>query len=197
MRIIELAIKHGRYVYRWITVLRKREGCRAKAKRVERIWRQENFKVPKRRSKRGLLSLGDGSRIRQRVQHRNHVWSFDFVADRTQDGRPPRMLTIVDEDMRECPPIGLERRLDSECVLGRLTMNVTERGTPSYIRSDDGPEFTAKAVRERLGHLGAHTRFIEPGNPWENGYNELSNDRLRDELLNGEIFYTLMEKQGC
>jgi len=192
-RIIELAREYGRYGYRRITALLRREGWHVNAKRVERIWRQEGLKVPKKQPKRGRLWLGDGSCIRRRAEHRNHVWSYDFVADRTHDGRPIRMLTMVDEYTRECLAIDVERRLDSENVLERLTALFTERGTPTYIRSDNGAEFTAKVVREWLGRLGVQTLFIEPGSPWENGYNESFNGKLRDELLNGEIFYTLME----
>jgi transposase InsO family protein len=192
-RIVELARKYGRYGYRWITALLRREGWHVNAKRVERIWLEEGLKVPKKQPKRGRLWLVDGSCIRLRAQHRNHVWSYDFVADRTHDGRPFRMLTMVDEYTRECLAIDVERRLDSENVLERLTALFTERGTPTYIRSDNGSEFTAKAVREWLGRLDVKTLFIEPGSPWENGYNESFNGKLRDELLNGEIFYTLME----
>jgi putative transposase len=163
------------------------------AKRVERIWRQESLKVPKKQPKRGRLWLGDGSCIRRRAEYPNHVWSYDFVADRTHDGRPLRMLTVIDEYTRECLAIAVGRRLDSEDVLDQLTALFTERGTPTCIRSDNGSEFTAKAVREWLGRLGIETLFIEPGSPWENGYNESFNGKLRDELLNGEIFYTLTE----
>jgi putative transposase len=162
-------------------------------KRVERIWRQEGLKVPRKQSKRGRLWLGDGSCTRRRAEHRNHVWSYDFVADRTHDGRPIRMLTMVDEYTRECLAIDVERRLDSEDVLEGLTALFTDRGTPTYIRSDNGAEFTAKAVREWLERLGVNALFIEPGSPWENGYNESFNGKLRDELLDGEIFYTLTE----
>ncbi len=182
-RIVELARKYGRYGYRRIAALLIREGWHVNAKRVERIWREEGLKVPKKQPKRGRPWLGDGSCIRLRAQHRNHVWSYDFVADRTHDGRPLRMLTMVDEHTRECLAIDVERKLDSE----------NERGTPTYIRSDNGSEFTAKAVREWLGRLGVQTLFIEPESPWENGYNESFNGKLRDELLNGEIFYTLTE----
>ena len=163
------------------------------AKRVERIWRQEGLKVPKKQPKRGRLWLADGSCIRKRAEYPNHVWSYDFVFDRTHDGRPLRMLTMVDEYTRECLAIDVERRLDSENVLERLAELFVERGTPTYIRSDSGSEFTAKAVREWLGRLGVKTLFSEPGSPWENGYVESFNGKLRDELLDGEIFYTLFE----
>jgi len=192
-RIIELARQYGRYGYRRITALLRREGWRVNTKRVERIWRQEGLKVPKKQPKRSRLWLGDGSCIRRRAEHRNHVWSYDFVSDRTHDGRPLRMLTMVDEYTRECLVLDVERRLDSENVLERLTDLFTTRGTPICIRSDNGSEFTATAAREWLGRLGVETLFIEPGSPWENGYNESFNGKLRDELLNGEIFYTLTE----
>ena len=194
-RIIELARQYGRYGYRRITALLRREGWRVNAKRVERIWRQEGLKVPKKQPKRGRLWLADGSCIRRRAEHADHVWSYDFVSDRTHDGRPLRMLTMVDEYTRECLAIDVDRRLDSEDVLERLTELFVTRGTPTYIRSDNGSEFTAKTVREWLGRLGVKTLFIEPGSPWENGYNESFNGKLRDELLNGEIFYTLTEAQ--
>ena len=186
-RIIELAREYGRYGYRRITALLRREGWHVNAKRVERIWRQERLKVPKKQPKRGRLLLGDGSCIYRRAERRNRVWSYYFVADRTHDGRPVRMLTMVDEYARECLAIDVERMLDSENVLERLTALFAEQGTPTYIRSDNRAEFTAKAVREWLGRLGVQTQFIETGNPRENGYNESSNGKLRDELLNNEI----------
>jgi putative transposase len=163
------------------------------AKRVERIWRQEGRKVPKKQPKRGRLWLADGSCIRRRAAQRNHVWSYDFVFERTHDGRPLRMLTMVDEYTRECLTIDVERRLDSENVLERLAELFVARRAPTYIRSDNGAEFTATAVREWLGRLGVKTLFIAPASPWENGYIEAFNGKLRDELLDREIFYTLGE----
>jgi transposase InsO family protein len=192
-RIVELARQYGRYGYRRITALLRQDGWRVNAKRVERIWRQEGLKVPKKQPKRGRLWLADGSCIRRRAEHRNHVWSYDFVFERTHDGRPLRMLTMVDEYTRECLAIDVERRLDSENVLERLAELFVMRGTPTCIRSDNGSEFTATAVREWLGRLGVETLFIEPGSPWENGYVESFNGKLRDELLDREIFYTLTE----
>jgi transposase InsO family protein len=192
-RIVDLARQYGRYGYRRITALLRQEGWRVNAKRVERIWRQEGLKVPRKQPKPGRLWLADGSCIRRRAEHRNHVWSYDFVFDRTHDGRPLRMLTLVDEYTRECLAIDVARRLDSEDVLERLTERFVTRGTPAYIRSDNGSKFTAESVREWLGHLGVKTLFIEPGSPWENGYVESFNGKLRDELLDREIFYTLAE----
>jgi len=149
--------------------------------------------VPKKQPKRGRLWLNDGSCVRLRPTHRNHVWSYDFIMDRTHDGRPIKMLTVVDEYSRECLAIGVERRITSDDVLFCLTELFLKHGAPDYIRSDNGPEFTAKVVRQWLDRLEVQTLYIEPGSPWENGYNESFNGKLRDEVLNREIFYTIKE----
>ncbi len=162
-------------------------------KRVERIWRREGLKVPKKQPKRGRLWFNDGSCIRKRPEYRNHVWAYDFVMDRTHDGRAIKMLTVIDEHTRECLAIKVDRKLKSMDVIEVLADLVLMKGVPAYVRSDNGPEFTAKLVREWLERLGSNTLFIEPGSPWENGYNESFNGKFRDELLNGEIFYTLKE----
>ena len=193
--IIRLASKYGRYGYRRITALLKREGFRVNHKRVERIWREESLKVPKKQPKRGRLWLNDGSCVRLRPTHRNHVWSYDFVADRTHDGRSIKILTVIDEYSRECLAIVVERRLQSDDVLSCITELFVKHGPPEHIRSDNGSEFTARVVHQWLKRLGVQTLFIEPGSPWENGYNESFNGKFRDELLNGEIFYTLKEAQ--
>ena len=193
--IVRLACKYGQYGYRRITELLRREGWRVNKKRVERIWRREGLKVPKKQPKRGRLWLNDGSCIRLRPEYRNHVWSYDFVADRTFNGRSIKMLTIMDEYSRECLAIKVDRRITSNDVLHCLADLFLVHGLPEYIRSDNGPEFTAKMVRHWLKDLGVHTLFIEPGSPWENGYIESFNGKLRDEKLNGEIFYTLKEAQ--
>ena len=164
-------------------------------KRIERIWRREGLKVPQKQPRRGRLWFNDGSCIRLRPEHKNHVWSYDFVIARTHEGRAFRMLTVIDEHTRECLAIRVARKLNSEDVLDCLTQLFIERGVPDHIRSDNGPEFTAKVVREWLGRVEVKTLFIEPGSPWENGYNESFNGKLRDELLNLEIFYTLREAQ--
>lgn len=169
------------------------EGWRVNHKRVERIWRREGLKVPQKQPKRRRLWLNDGSCIRLRPQHRNHVWSYDFVMDRTHDGKSFRMLAIIDEYTRECLAIDVARKMNSETVLNRLTELFVRHGVPDYIRSDNGPEFTSKAVRKWLETIGVKTLFIEPGSPWENGYIESFNGKLRDELLNREIFETLLE----
>jgi transposase InsO family protein len=194
-RIVALAGEYGRYGYRRITAMLRAEGWTVNHKRVERIWRQEGLKVPMKQPKRSRLWLNDGSCVRRRAEHPNHVWSYDFVMDRTHDGRAIRMLTIVDEYTRESLAIDVARRLNSQDVLYRLGELFVHRGSPEYIRSDNGPEFTAKAVREWLARVSVQTLFIEPGSPWENGYIESFNGKLRDELLDGEILYTLIEAQ--
>lgn len=162
-------------------------------KRVERLWRQEGLKVPKRQPKRQRLWLAEGSCLRLRPTHTNHVWSYDFVADRTSDGRSLRMLTLIDEHSRECLAIDVARRLTSEDVLERLSDLFVRRGVPQYLRSDNGSEFTATKVRQWLERVGVKTLFIEPGSPWENGSIESFNGKLRDELLAREQFDTLWE----
>ena len=156
---------------------------------------REGLKVPKKQPKRGRLWFNDGSCVRLRPQHKGHVWSYDFVADRTHDGRAFRMLTVIDEYTRECLAIHVQRKLKHDDVLAVLTDLFTQNGPPEHIRSDNGSEFTAIAVREWLERVNVKTLFITPGSPWENGYNESFNGKLRDELLNGEIFYTLQEAQ--
>ena len=193
--ITQLALEYGRYGYRRITALLQQDGWQVNHKRVERIWREEGLKVPKRQPKRGRLWLNDGSCVRLRPTYRNHVWSYDFVSDRTHDGRSIKMLTVIDEYSRECLAIVTERNLKSDDVLDCLTEIFIRHGAPEFIRSDNGSEFTAKVVRQWLSHIGVQTLYIEPGSPWENGYNESFNGKFRDELLNGEIFYTLKEAQ--
>jgi transposase InsO family protein len=191
--IIRLASRYGRYGYRRITAMLRSEGWTVNAKRVERIWRREGLKVPQKQPKKGRLWLNDGSCIRLRPEHPNHVWSYDFVEGRTHDGRKFRMLNIIDEFTRECLAIRIDRKLNSTDVIDVLSDLFILRGVPGHVRSDNGPEFIAKAVREWIVAAGAKTAFIEPGSPWENGYCESFNSKLRDELLNGEIFYSLAE----
>ncbi len=191
--IIRLASEYGRYGYRRIAALLKSEGWTVNVKRVERIWRREGLKVPQKQPKRGRLWLNDGSCVRLRPEYPNHVWSYDFVESRTHDGRKLRMLNVIDEFTRESLAIRIDRKLNSINVIDVLTDLFILRGPPGHVRSDNGPEFIAKAVREWIVAVGAKTAFIEPGSPWENGYCESFNSKLRDELLNGEIFYSLAE----
>ncbi len=193
--IVELASRFGRYGYRRITALLRDRGWDVNHKRVERVWRREGLKVPSKQPKRARLWLNDGSCVRLRPDRRNHVWAYDFVLVRTQDGRAVRLLTVIDEYTRECLAIRADRHIRSADVIETLTGLMVTRGVPDHIRSDNGPEFTARAVREWLANVGAKTLYIEPGSPWENGYVESFNGKLRDELLDREIFYTLQEVQ--
>jgi putative transposase len=193
--IVDLARLYGRYGYRKIAELLRQAGWLVNDKRVERIWRREGLKVPARQPKRGRLWLNNGSCIRLRAEHRNHVWSYDFVEDRTHEGRRIRMLNIIDEFTHECLAIRVARRLRSIDVIDLLSDLFILRGVPEHIRSDNGPEFVAKAVQDWIGAVGARTAYIERGSPWENGFIESFNARLRDELLDGEVFYTLREAQ--
>ena len=173
--IVELASRYGRYGYRRITALLRQAGWRVNAKRVERLWRQKGLKVPARQPKRGRLWPNDGSGVRLRPQHRNHVWTYDFMTERTHEGKAFRLLTVLDEFRRECLAIGVGRTLTSDDVLATLAELFVARGVPAHLRSDNGSELCAKVVREWLGRLGVWTLFIEPGSPWENGYNESFN----------------------
>ena len=190
---MELARQYGRYGYRRVTALLRAESWRCNHKRVERIWRREGLRVPAQQPKRGRLWLNDGSCVRLRPERANHVWAYDFVEDRTRDGRKLRMLNVVDEFTRECLCIRVGRKLGSADVIDVLADLFIARGTPGFIRSDNGSEFVATAVKGWISGVGAKTAYIEPGSPWENGYVESFNGKLRDELLNAEVFDTLLE----
>jgi putative transposase len=192
-RMVELASEYGRYGYRRVGALLRTEGFAVNHKRVERLWRREGLKVPQRQPRRGRLWLNDGSCVRLRPERKDHVWSYDFVQARTRDGRAFRMLNVIDEYTRECLAIDVARKLKADDVLERLSDLFVRRGVPAHIRSDNGPEFTAKAVRGWLGRIGVRTLYIEPGSPWENGYIESFNGKLSDELLGREAFDTLLE----
>ena len=194
--MIELTRQYGRYGYRRVTALLRDAGWQVNDKRVERLWRREGLKVPVNQPKKGRLWLNDGSCVRLRPEYRNHVWSYDFVHHRTDDGRAFRTLNILDEYSRECLAIRVKRKLNLTEVIDALTDLFILRGVPSYIRSDNGPEFIAEAVRDWIKAVGAKTAYIEPGSPWENGYCESFNGRMRDELLNRKIFYSMREAQN-
>lgn len=193
--IVALARIYGRYGYRRVTALLRVAGWGVNHKRVERIWKREGLKVPPRQPKRGRLWLGDGSCIRLRPERPDHVWAYDFVEDRTRDGRRLRMLCVVDEFTREALAIRVARKLGSAEVIDVLADLFIARGVPAHIRSDNGPEFVATAVQGWIAGIGARTAYIEPGSPWENGYVESFNGKLRDELLDREVFNTLKEAQ--
>jgi transposase InsO family protein len=194
--IIELARRYGRYGYRKVAqLLRSTAGWAVNDKRVERIWRREGLKVPEKQPKRGRLWLADGSCVRLRAERPNHVWSYDFVEDRTHDGRKYRMLNLIDEFTHECLAIRVARKLKATDVIDVLSDLFILRGVPGHVRSDNGPEFVAEAVQAWVTAVGARTAYIAPGSPWENGLVESFNARLRDELLDGEVFYGLREAQ--
>jgi putative transposase len=192
-RIIDLATQYGRYGYRRITALLRSNGLIINHKKVERIWREEGLKVPKRQPKRKRLWFNDGSCVRLRPGYKDHVWSYDFVHDKTEDGRKFRILTLIDESSRECLALKVDRSLKSIDVIEQLADLFIMGRIPAYIRSDNGSEFTSAMMRKWLEDLDVGTLFIEPGSPWENGYIESFNGKLRDELLNGEIFSTILE----
>jgi putative transposase len=192
--VVELARRYGRYGYRKVAeLLRSTAGWVVNDKRVERIWRREGLKVPAKQPKRGRLWLADGSCVRLRAERPDHVWSYDLVEDRTHDGRKYRMLNVLDEFTHECLAIRVARKLKAIDVIDLLSDLFILRGVPAHVRSDNGPEFIAKAVQGWITAVGAKTAYIAPGSPWENGYVESFNARLRDELLDGEIFYSLRE----
>lgn len=192
-RIRELAREHPRYGYRRITALLRREGWSVNRKRVHRLWRREGLKVPQVQRKRRRLGHSENSCTRRRAERPNHVWSYDFIHDRTADGRGLKMLPIVDEYTRECLTIEVERHLTAKDVVSTLEYLFEVRGEPGHIRSDNGPEFIAEVVKGWLARRGAGTLYIEPGSPWENAYSETFNSRLRDEILDREVFETLKE----
>ena len=193
--ILTLASQYGRYGYRRVTSLLASQGWAVSHGRVERIWKQEGLRVPKRQPKRGRLWLADGSCVRLRPAHRHHVWSWDFVMDRTDDGRPLKLMVVLDEWSRECLAIRVARRLRASDVLEVFADLMTVHGVPAYIRSDNGPEMVAWTLRRWLARVGAGTLYIAPGSPWENGYCESFNGKLRDELLKRELFFTLREAE--
>ena len=193
--MIELARQYGRYGYRRITAMLNQAGWHVNHKRIERLWQREGLKVPHKQPKRGRLWLNEYSCIRLSAQHTDHVWSYDFVHHRTEDGKAFRTLNIVDEYSRECLMIKVQRKLNSLDVIDALNDLFILRGIPKYIRSDNGPEFIATNVRKWIEVSGSQCAFIEPGSPWENGYVESFNARFRDEFLNEEIFYALKEAQ--
>ena len=179
--IVRLAAQYGRYGYRRVTALLWQEGWKISPSRVERIWKQEGLKVPQKQPKRGRLWLHDGSCVRLRATHKNHVWSWDVVMDRTDDGRVIKILTLIDEYTKEALAVYPARRIRANDVIDIFADVMVERGVPEYIRSDNGPEMIAKVLRNWLARVGTKTAYILPGSPWENGYCESFNGKLRNE----------------
>ena len=195
-RMKELAATHPRWGRRRIGALLRGEGWQANRKRIQRLWRREGLRVPKakKRKKRRLPGKAQGTQHR-RAQRPNEVWAYDFVSDETRDGRRLKFLVVEDEFTRECLAIEVRRSFrarDVQAVLARL---FAERGVPAHLRSDNGPEFIAKALQEWLAEHGLATLYIKPGSPWQNAFSESLNNRVRDELLNTELFASLLEAQ--
>ncbi|MCE7530492.1 IS3 family transposase [Polynucleobacter sp. IMCC 29146] len=194
--VIRMASTYGRYGYRFIAGMMRNSGWgQATTAKVARIWRQEGLKIPQKQPPRGRLWLNDGSCMRLRATHPNHVWSYDFVFIRDAYGGKIRMLTLIDEFSRKCLTIHCARKIGSIQVIEQLANAMIDNGIPEYIRSDNGPEFIAKDLRSWLSGIGVKTAYIEPGSPWENGFCESFNGTFRDNLLDGEIFYSLREAQ--
>ena len=192
-RILELVRRHPRYGYRRVWALLRREGFRVNRKRVYRLWRQQGLRVPRKQRKKRRLGSSANSCVRRPAEHQGHVWAWDFLHDRTADGRPLKWFTLVDEYTRECLALEVRRGMTARAVGAVLAGVVQERGAPGHIRSDNGPEFIAKAIRSWLAGAGVGTLYIEPGAPWENGYAESFNSKVRDELLNAEEFASELE----
>jgi transposase InsO family protein len=196
-RILELVRLRPRFGYRQITRLLRREGFRVNFKRVYRIWRQEGLKVPKKKRKKRSLGVAANGCYRLRATHANHVWSWDFIYDKTESGRTLKLFTIVDEYTRRCITLDVARSFKARDIINRLAELFAMYGKPEHIRSDNGPEFIAKSIQRWLKKLEVQTLYIEPGSPWENGYAESFHSRLRDELLATEIFASLAHARAC
>ena len=187
-----LAARRPRFGQDRITVLLRKDGV-VNHKRVERLWRQEGLQVPRKRRKKRYSGVTDNSSDRIPARYKDHVWSYDFVSDKTEDGRKLKFLAVVDEFTRESLALEVERRMTARQVQEILEYLFLVRGKPRYLRSDNGPEFVAKVLRRWLEGSGVGPLFIEPGHPWENAYVESFNGKLRDELLNLELFLSLEE----
>ncbi len=195
-RMRELSRENPRYGYRRVWALLRREGWEVNKKRVLRLWREQGLKVPHKQHKsRRLVGNGENGVSRRRAEYPGHVWSYDFAMDQTEDGRRLKVMPIVDEYTRECLSLEGQRSIKAEDVITTLHRLFIERGEPHYIRSDNGPEFIAEALKKWLAASGVKTLYIEPGAPWENAYSETFIGRLRDELLERELFVNLKEAQ--
>jgi len=194
--MLELVRQHPRFGYRRVWALLRQEGWRVNRKRVWRLWKRQGLKVPQKQHKKRRLGSGANGIVRHRPTHRNHVWAWDFIFDRTANGRSIKWLSIIDEYTRECLALEVSRTMTAADVIDVLIELVHTRGGPGHIRSDNGPEFVAQAIRSWLGRSGIGTLYIAPGSPWANGYAESFHARLRDELLNVEVFETVAEARA-
>ena len=189
--LLALSAKHPRYGYRRIAALLRRKGWRVGKRHIQRLRRAAGLRVPP--TKRKIVRRGISTGLPTAATHRNHVWTWDFIADATVRGGALRMLTILDEYTRECHVLRAERALKSADVLHWLQKAVAEHGAPEFLRSDNGPEFIAGVIQRWLKENGIKTIYIEPGSPWQNGFVESFHGRFRDECLNREQLWTLTE----
>lgn len=192
-RVHELVRRYPRYGYRMIGAKLRQEGWHVNFKRVYRLWRREGLKVPRKVRKKRRLGQSANGCVRRRAEHRDHVWTWDFIHDRTSDGQPLKWLAITDEYTRECLALEVDHGITADGVLDVLTSLFLTRGVPRCLRSDNGPEFIARAIRRHCERVGLELLYVEPGSPWENGFAESFFSRLRDELLNCEEFANLAE----
>ena len=191
--IRRLAKKHKRYGYRMITAKLRQDNWNVNHKRVQRIWQKEGLQVPYRRKFKKANGSSQNSCCLKKAEYKNHIWTYDFMSDQTEDGRRLKLLTVLDEFTRESPAIEVGRSIRAKDVIAVLEYLFMVRGAPKYIRSDNGPEFIADAIKKWLKKKHVETLYVEPGSPWENGYIESFNGKFRDEILNREIFYSVKE----
>ncbi len=191
--IIRLAKKHKRYGYRMITAKLRQDDWDVNHKRVQRIWQKEGLQVPYRRKFKKAKGSSQNSCCVKKAEYKNHIWTYDFMSDQTEDGRSLKFLTVLDEFTRESLTIEVGRSIKSKDVIAVLEYLFMIRGIPGFIRSDNGPEFIADAIKKWLEGMGVETLYVEPGSPWENGYIESFNGKFRDEILNRELFYSVKE----
>lgn len=189
----ELSGRHPRYGYRRIWALLRREGFGVNRKRVQRLWRLNGLKVPQRRRKKRALGQGSNGCAVRRAEHKNHTWAWDFIHDRTSNGRSLKWISVVDEYTRECLVLEVGRSLTAVDVIDAIAESMKRRGAPKHIRSDNGPEFIAGALQRWLERAKVKTLYVAPGSPWQNGYAESFHARLRDELLEQEMFSSVEE----
>jgi putative transposase len=195
-RMLELVRRHPRRGYRFMWALLRREGWRVNRKRVWRLWKLQGLKVPQKRRKKRRLGTSDNSCVRRCAEHKDHVWAWDFIFDRTENGRSIKWLSVIDEFTRECLVLEVNRSMTATDVVDVLMELVSLRGMPRHVRSDNGPEFIADAIRSWMSSAKVQTLYIEPGSPWENGYAESFHSRLRDELLGVEVFGSVAEAKA-
>ena len=194
-KLHQLSRCYPRYGYRMIAALVRQEGWQVNRKRIYRLWRQEGLQVPRRTHKRPRGGDAQNACTRKKALYPNHVWTYDFLFDQTEDGRRLKILPVVDEFTRECLTLEVARHLEARDVIGVLEYLFAVRGVPRYLRSDNGPEFVAQRIKAWLAKQQSGPLFIEPGSPWQNAYIESFNSRLRNEFLNVEVFGSLKEAQ--